>query len=309
MKNGSYGHACFFFLTAFEETAVAYFIIDRFDSPSPEKLHQREFLNHLKKFSLARFKTFLISGDLRSFNNFLKILREKIHNGDIENYEFKIKKMEKKIQRRNRFWNFRNNCIYTSLDQRTLKYKSPKDIDQNTSINLSKKLRLLLAYLQVHRDVVFKYGPKYLEYTLDDLSIYESLESLFELIRIISERNMSKLEEFLEPDKKLLKIIKDFNEDSDKLLEISKINDFLTHLMKDFALKIVQLEKKENKELYQYVLERLKIYIPEFPGAYAAALDIYHKISENKFNIEDYPDLLDGIRETIRRLKYREDIK
>ena len=36
MENGSYGHACFFFLTAFEETAVAYFIIDRFDSPSPE---------------------------------------------------------------------------------------------------------------------------------------------------------------------------------------------------------------------------------------------------------------------------------
>ena len=35
MEKGSYGHACFLFLTAFEETAVAYFIIDRFDTPVP----------------------------------------------------------------------------------------------------------------------------------------------------------------------------------------------------------------------------------------------------------------------------------
>lgn len=309
MENGSYGHACFLFLTAFEETAVAYFIIDRFDSPSPEKLHKRDFLNHLKKFSLARFKTFLISGDLSSFNDFLKILREQIQNGAIKNYESKLRNLEKKIQRRNSFWNFRNNCIYTSLDQRTLKYESPKDIDQKTSVNLYKKLRLLLAYLQIHRDIVFKYGPKYIEYTLDDLIIYESLENLFELIRIISEGNMSALEEFLKPDKKLLKIIKDFKEDTSKRFDIPKINEFLNLLMKDFALKILQIEKRENKELIQFVLERLKIYVPEFPEAYTTALEIYHKISENKFNIEDYPDLLKGIRENLRRLKYRENIK
>lgn len=309
MEKGSYGHACFFFLTAFEETAVAYFIIDNFDTPLPKKLHKKEFLNHLKKFSLARFKTFLISGDLSSFNDFLTILREQIQNGAIKNYESKLRNLEKKIQKGNSFWNFRNNCIYTSLDQRTLQYISPKDIDQKTSVNLYKMLIFLVTYLQIHRDVIFEYGPKYIKYTMEDLRIYESLENLFELIRIISEKSMSKLEESLKPNTKLLQIIKDFNEDTGKPLDIPKFNDFLNLLMKDFALNIVQMEKKENKELIQFVLERLKIYNPEFPEAYTMALEIYHKISENKFNIEDYPDLLEGIRENIRRLKYREKIK
>ncbi len=308
MGKESFGHACFLFLTAFEEMAVAYFIIDRFNSPAPEKIHKRGILNHFKKFALARFKTFMISGDFNSLNDFLKILRETVQNGSIKNYEYKLKNLEKKIQSGNNFWDFRNNCIYTSLNQRTFKFISPKYIDQKNTVNLYTSLVVLLIHLQIHRDIVFKYGLKYLKYTKDDIKVYESFRNLSELLRIIGEGNIDKLEEFLKPDRKLLQVIKDFKKDSGNILNIQKLNDFFQIILKDFAKKIIQMEKKEDTELTQFVLKRLKDYNPKFHDGYILALDICRKISENKFNIEDYPKLLKGIRENVRRLKFTKEV-
>lgn len=55
MKKGSFSHAYFIYYTALEEMATAYFILDRFNQPSPEELRNIIF-SHERKAPLMADK-------------------------------------------------------------------------------------------------------------------------------------------------------------------------------------------------------------------------------------------------------------
>ncbi len=57
MENGSFGHACFTFITTFEEMGVALFILGNFDEPKPRKLEK--FLNHSKKITISNITSLI----------------------------------------------------------------------------------------------------------------------------------------------------------------------------------------------------------------------------------------------------------
>ena len=92
MKKGSFAHAYFFFITAFEEMAASYYIMVNYENPKPTMLHHKEFLRHLKKYAFSRFYTFLLTGNYEYIHDYVETVRIFIENNN-QNIEKKINKL------------------------------------------------------------------------------------------------------------------------------------------------------------------------------------------------------------------------
>jgi AbiV family abortive infection protein len=306
MKNGSYGHAFFLLITAFEEIAIVYFIMDNYNNPKPRELHKRKFLTHFKKYAYSRFKTFLMTGHINFLKEYLNIIKNAIEYHKKKPNIKKLKNLEKKVQTIDNIWNLRNDSIYTSIDQNSLEFKSPLNFDKRITINTYNSLKFLICNLKVQKDSIVHFGPKVLEfdkYELDFISKYSNLCDLFEIVAkkdtkdLINHPSISnKAKEFL------IEIIKN----KESLKNPEKFNSFFNICYKNIADSFIKsLSDTQNKEMITFYIKEMQKYYPKINNLFNFIIKIFKEISENKFDIKKYPDIYRGLINGSKMLKFK----
>jgi len=281
MENESYGHACFSFITAFEEMGVAYFILSHFNNPEPKKLEK--FFNHAKKIAISNIASLLFTAE--HFGNVKKLYEAwikdtekdiKIHqSGKSESF-----KVAQDMGKQESLWYLRNHGIYIMLNNSKTDFQSPTNIGKEHTEKLKEKLKNVLPFLQAERDIYMKFGVP------DNLTV-NAIENFFELRSKLEELSTALRDGSLEKINKLQNIsptLKDFcinilldkypikheelNLEMDSLFgEQNSLNMMiiiLYEIIKNFIEQFRSLVKAGRPdEVKNYWIERMKIYSPE----------------------------------------------
>jgi len=296
MDKGSFGHATFLFLTAFEEIAIAYYIIQNFNEPKPNQLNKKEFLSHLKKYSFARFYTFLMSGDFSFFEEYFKIIKKMVESQkDGKNIPISEKKMialEKNIQKIDDIWNLRNNSLYVSLDPIKLKYQTPKSIKKSIAQIIFYKINLIVLKLEIDRELIFKFGPSSLQFDLNDIKLLQSYYKIYSLIKATYENNKKEVYRLTSDNIKLRKLLLKFKSTPEILKNHNKLNLFINLMWREYAAIIINiLADKEKETELEYIINFVREKNPSYSEFFNLNIKILNDIAHGTFKIESYPKL------------------
>ncbi|MEE9378067.1 MAG: AbiV family abortive infection protein [Candidatus Lokiarchaeia archaeon] len=275
MENGSYGHACFSFITAFEEMGVAYFILKNYDTPKPQKLEK--FLNHRKKLVIPNiislFTTQEPFGYLSKLYELLLQSKNKINKTEVHKFSEEIQKAEN-------LWYLRIHGIYVSLNNAKTNFLSPTHITKRHAESLKIKLEKAIPYLQVERDVYKKFGePEQIDSENFEILI-KTLSGLVECMEAFDEDSLEKINKLqnVTPELKdffINMLLDNFPikheqlnlEIGEELNEQNIANIFMIGLfefLKNFQDKLKPIFKsKRDKEIIKYRTERMKEYSPK----------------------------------------------
>ncbi len=189
MKNGSYGHACFSFITAFEELGVAYYIIDHFNTPQPAKL--KKFLNHVKKLSLTSFRsTPYLTGDHNILLEYLKLAEKQLTTQnsfeESRKTEREILAFGNELRRINSLKYIRNRGLYIELNKSKTTFQTPKEIHHGYALILFLVVSAVLPLIQVEIDQVFKFGTRNVKYSECEAALVQAMIKGMELVKILT---------------------------------------------------------------------------------------------------------------------------
>lgn len=301
MNNKSFTRACFFFISAFEELAVAYFIMDNFDKPKPKKL--KNFLNHRKKLSISSFMSFAISMNYELLMRYLDTFKKlNLQNLELDSKNFKktdLYKFGEELQKAQNLMYFRNRSIYISLNQSLTNFTCPRDIEtsvaQKFAVQLYYNLISMITTIQIQRDMFFEHGyDKSIIFDIDEeySEILESLSKIIHFLKVVDGGSIEKIREF----KGISQILKDSIVEI--ILNPNKIKDpdiyqnVIVELLKDLADKYYKISKDEkSKKKIDYYIKKLDKYNPLLAGITKNYYMMLQKISEGTFKIEDFLDL------------------
>ena len=294
IKNNSYGHACFFFITAFEEIGAVYYILDHFDTPQPKELDN--FLNHHKKMALTSFKmTLFVTTDLQIFYEYLKIRKRQIISKNKEKVKKDTLKLGSELKKRNSLWYIRNHSLYLKLNESKSQFTSPEEISRDITINLQTLVKFVLTIARVDRDMAFKFGVDTEEMKKSELELVNSIINLFKLLKILQEGAIDKLVEFQGIDSSK----KDFFTKlllNRKMVNIDKnpdiIRKIIISLFSDISLFMDKLLKKEeNKQQFDFYLKRMTQYDRKLAFFYKDFFRLLNHIAKGKFKLESFPKI------------------
>ncbi|MFW9971628.1 MAG: AbiV family abortive infection protein [Candidatus Odinarchaeota archaeon] len=305
MENGSYGHACFSFITAFEEIGVAYFILANFDTPKPAKL--KKFLKHHIKIAVSNLITLVLTGgstsNLRSFyNTFSELLINGMQNE--KKKQTAMLKLGKEIQEDENLWYLRNRGIYVTLNNSFTKFLSPDQIGKEQAETLKKKLEDSLVRLKVERDVYKKFGALKFLTDKEVIGLYGVIVDFSETFDMILNGSLEKinLSKYISPYFK--DALTDFilNKAPIKYPELNlevgselEKEDFvnliviqLFELAKQFQVMLKKI-KDPNKamEVMQFRAERLKHYFSEEKEILNLFNQLFNLLLKKDFSVED----------------------
>lgn len=305
MENGSFGHACFSFVTAFEEMGVALFILGTFNEPNPTKLEK--FLNHSKKIGLSNITSLITTmepfGNIR--NLYHALLKDKEKNFEInKKQKSEVRKFADELQKLENLWYLRIHGLYVSLNNSKTDFLSPTHIGKEHAERLKEKLKTALPFLQVERDMLMKFGtPK--------LNEFDFIKNYLEIFSKFEEANAAFLEGSIEKLDKLKNVSPNFKDyfidillnkfpmkHKELNIEISaELNEenlnkemkiFVYEFFKSFQDQFRTLGKySRSKEALKYRLERMKVYSPEDSEGLEELLPIMEIIFKEDSNIED----------------------
>lgn len=305
MENGSYGHACFSFITAFEEMGVAYFIMANYDTPKPKKL--KGFLTHNKKIAVANLVTLFSTGE--PFGNMRKLFDAFIKDKEKE-FRFnkkdksEIREFTKDIQEQESQWYFRNRGIYVSINNSNTDFLSPANISEIHAQKLKSKLEEILPHLQSERDLVMKYGSssKLELYALTKMMearvIMEDLREIFKegsVEKINKAKNITPefkdllislfLDNFPIKHKELeIEISPEMNEDDKVKMMIIFIYEFFKSFWEQFKSL---LKSGRSKEVMDYYIERMRHYSSKYGNLFELFNPFLDIISKEDSNPKD----------------------
>lgn len=198
MKNGSYGHACFSFITAFEELGVALYILDHFNTPQPKEL--KKFLRHVKKLSLSSYRvTLYLTSDQNLLLEFLKLAEKQLttqYNTPAEKkIEKNIREFGDKLRKLNSLWYIRNRGLYIELTQSLSAFQTPKEMHQGYATILFIIVSSVLPLIQAERDLYFKFGEDNKEHREQEAKFFQVMIKFMELLQILIKRSLDELRE------------------------------------------------------------------------------------------------------------------
>jgi len=311
LENGSYGHACFSFITALEEMAVAFFIIGNFDEPKPKKL--KNFLKHSKKLMVSNLLRYVYDfpDDIDSSNFFRTLFNEAKKSTKGEKNKKAIEKLVKDVQEQENIWYLRNRGIYVDLNTSKTRFIHPQQINRGFALALKKKLRLIRLNLKIQRDLHFKFEKELLDkqdgsQILKALAQIEGYDDLFNRVSIEKVEKSGKIspefKDFLisifmgnEPEEyKPLNI--DFSEYPKEERFEKVISIMLFEFVKIFAENLNSLIFNEEAEnIKNFAVERLRHYEPEFGEFLVVVLDMMKKIAEDRFTFDDYIEFMKSV--------------
>lgn len=299
MKNKSFSHACFSFITSFEEAAVAYFIMENFDNPKPKQL--KDLFDHRRKLSLSSFKSApFMARNYSIVREYLNIIEKKLlQKLDPKDHEFSEEDMldfGKSLREQNNLMYLRNRSIYVRMNRTKTSFITPKMIKEGIVKALYNLLSIFIPQLLVERDFLFKFGSSSLEMMKCELQLAKAINSVFEISEILNEGSIERLNETQSIDLQdsdffidLIMNRKKYNLDNKDLL-----TDVTRRILKPLASKFTNLLKnKEFKSQYKFAMERFQFYSPKLAESTNIFYEILERISENTFKIQDFPILLD----------------
>lgn len=310
MENGSFGHACFSFVTAFEEMGVALYILGSFNDPKPTKLEK--FLNHKKKIMLSNVASVIATmdsfGNLRNlYDALIKDKDKNFKGGNIQKSE--IYKFADELQKMESLWYLRIHGIYVTLNNAKTDFSSPIHIGKKYAEKLKEKLKKALPYLQVERDVHMKFGkPKdvkfdVLESVLSFPLKFEEAEQAFEEGSIEKLNKLKDVSPYLKDyyidlllgkfpikhEELNIEITAELNKDNiDKIFKI-QLYEFFKSLQNRFK---TLGKHAQSKEVLEYRFECMKKYSPEDAEFIDEFLPILETLLKKDSNIEDLIKLL-----------------
>jgi len=301
MNNKSFKRSCFLFISAFEELAVAYFIMNNFDKPRPRKL--KDFLNHRKKLSVSSFMSFTISMNFELLMRYLDTFKTlNLQNPGFDSNNFTktdLYKFGKELQKAQNLMYFRNRSIYISLNQSLTSFICPKDIEvsvaQRFATRLYYNLVSMITMIQIQRDMLFEYGyDKSIILDIDEeySEILEILSKIFSFLKLIESGSIEKIGEFKGISQNLKDLIIEIILNPNKRKDPDVFQNIIVELLKEFADKYLKISKDEkSKKKMDYFIKKLEIYNPLLAGVIKNYYKMLQKISEGTFKIEDFFDL------------------
>lgn len=296
IKKGSYGHGLFFLITALEEISVAYFIMESFDTPRPDQLQRRKFLEHSKKMALTNYKAgqFAFLGNNAIQEKILKenkrLLQKDISNRVSAFYDKIYRNIGKDITKGINLWDLRNRGIYVRLNRENTQFLSPQDISKEKVLEIARLVDRQILHVQMQRDMLFKFGGVSNQIRKLLLEEYERVEIIFELARILKNKSIAKLEDYkgIKPeDKDFLKktIINNEKLDlDDKTVTFKIMRILLSPLMMN---KNKFFNNREDEEKLRFYHERLKHYNKSQAQLYELSSNILKSIAKGSFNYDD----------------------
>ncbi len=295
VEKGSYGHGLFLLITALEEISVAYFIMESFDTPRPDQLQRRKFLEHSKKMALTNYKAgqFAFLGDNTIQEKILKenkrILQKEINNRVSAFYDKIYRNIGKDITKGINLWDLRNRGIYVRLNKENTQFLSPQDISKEKVLEIARLVDRQIIHVQMQRDMLFKFGE--VSYQIKKLLLeeYKQVEIIFELARILENKSIAELEDYkgIKPeDKDFLKktIINNEKVDLDESV-IFKIMQILLSPLMINKNKIIN--NREDEEKLRFYHERLKHYNKTHAQLYELSSSILKSIAKGSFKYDD----------------------
>lgn len=295
IKKGSCGHATFLFITALEEIAVAYFIMDRFETPEPNEL--MEFLKHDKKYALSNFMSIPLNFARNIYfqEKFIKSvkkhLQKEIDEGNSPMDEKIYHQLGTEIKNLANLWYLRNRGIYITLNESKTQFISPKDISKEKASEIANFVSLQILQVRLQRDHIFKFGIESELLKKKSLEIFNLLEEYYALLKILNKQNISQLKKYkgLKPADKDYIIDLIINPKKVNLEDFNLLTNILKLLLAPLSAKLNELLTHENfSEHFVFFLERLKHY-NNLLGTYTiSSVQLLKKIGTESFNLEDY---------------------
>jgi len=299
LKNKSFGHACFSFITAFEEAAIAYFIMERFNDPQPKQL--KDLFKHRRKLSLSSFKSApIMTRDFsvmrEYFNLIQKQLLHKLKPKNVDYSEEDIIELGKVLREQNSLMYLRNRSIYIRMNRSKTEFITPKEIKEETVRVLYIFLSIIIPELLVNRDLLFKFGSSSLEMIKYELQFTKAISNVIEISEILNEGSVEKLNETqaisLEDSDFFIELI--MNREKYNLYNQDLLTDAIARILRPLANKFMKLmKKKEFKSQFEFVMKQLKIYNPIIAENTSTFYEVLVRISKNTFKIQDFPFLLE----------------
>ena len=291
-KTESYGHAIFSFVTALEEIAVAYYILERFDKPEPEGI--KGFFNHKKKLSLSSLRSEVPRKYVNVIDYYelrkkqLKLEIEGKIDSQIEKRFFKIGDRARKSMS---LWYLRNRGIYLSLNKEKSKFLSPNELNKKTTERIANFVYTQLVNIMIERDIYFKFGSESIEMKQLDLEIVKSMLNLVKLKEIILENSIDSLNDFQAVSKADKDFLIEFMLNPEKMEKEKPaiISRFLSVIFKELADAYKKtMEDPSLKQRYDFQSERRKIYNPTFNQVWKNVESMLIQISEETFKLENF---------------------
>jgi len=310
LENGSYGHACFSFITALEEMAVAFFIIGNFNEPKPKKL--KNLLKHSKKLMVSNLLRYVYDfpEGINSPNFFRTLFNEAKKSTKGEKNKKTIEKLVKDVQEQENIWYLRNRGIYVNLNRSKTKFTHPQQINKGYALALKKKLRFIKLNLKIQRDLHFKFEKELLD-KQDGLKILKALAQIEGYDVLFNPASIEKVEKsnLISPEFKdfLISIFmgnepkeyKPLNIDfsgypKEEIIE-KEISIMFYEFFRIFTENLKSLIFNEEAEnIKDFAVERLKHYEPEFGEFLVVILDMMKKIVEDKFTFDNFIEFMNS---------------
>ncbi len=299
LKRGSYGHATFLFTTALEEIAVAYFIMDRFDTPDPHEL--KEFLQHDKKYSLTNFMSIPLSfaGNIYFQEKFIKSakkhLQKEIDEGSSPMDKEIYQPIGAEIKNLTNLWYLRNRGIYLTLNESKTQFIGPKDISKEKASEIANFVYLQILQVRLQRDYVFKFGKESKLLKKQSLEIFNLLEEFYTLFKILNKQNVSQLKKYkgIKPADKDYIIDLILNPKKVDIQDFNMLTNILKILLNPLSAKLNELLRQKNlREHLVFYIERLKHYNNALGTYTASSMQLLKEIGTDQFNLKDYRNLI-----------------
>ena len=302
IDKGSCGHGLFFLITALEEISVAYFIMESFNTPRPDQLQRRKFLEHRKKMALTNYKAAqfaffddnIIQEKLVKENK--RILQKEINNKVSAFYDKVYRNVGKEITEEIKLWELRNRGIYVSLNKDKTSFLSPQDISKEKALEIARLVNLQIIHVQIQRDVLFKYGGVSKQIIQLIINEYERVENVFELARILESQSIEELEvyEGIKPEDKKFLEQKLFNNEQIDLNDKSVLFKIFQIILSPIIINTNNFSNnREDQEKLRFYHERLMHYNKNQAQLYELSSKILKSITDGTFNLDDVKEYYD----------------
>ena len=302
IENGRYVRACFLLITAFEELAVGYFILENYNDPKPEKL--KKVLKHKEKLAISSFITFPYSFNLNLWMNYsnrfknLNLKNFKLDTDDITNTKWF--RFGNDIQKEESLFSIRNRSLYTQPNESNSRFTSPKDISAEVAYDVAlvlyNKLSITLPSFSLQINCVDDPEEStigILHYDDEGLEFIKSLSLIFQFLKVIESGSLERIIRFKGASPFLKDDAIDSILDPKKLDDRDFLKEFTTELFKDFSKKFEQIfESKDSRKDFKSFTNLIKVFNPELAEFIKKTFKFYIKIAKGTIKSKDIEYLI-----------------
>lgn len=291
----------FLFITAYEELATAFFILGNFNSPKPKQL--KRLLWHPKKLAVSSFLTFPASGNMKIlqdyFKKFIKIDFNEFNLKEDDIYAKEWYKFGDELQKEESLPYWRKYFLYLSISPGKSTFFSPQTVSKSLKARIATDLYYKLSFgIPILQVLIYKLltskskevDIKELLFDGVDMELWERLNIIYELDKLITSRSIEKIRSFDKANQKLKDLAIICISDSNKIKDYQFRIEILNEALKDIAPKYSRIwedeKKKEEIEMFTNFVKKLN---PDLAEKIKSSYIILNKIAKEDLTPEDLP--------------------